>query len=432
MFQKKIALFIFFSALFFGQADANDFRASVIKVEITPDNAQMLLGYQARKSTGVADKLYHRILLLDDGKTRFILASSDICLISPSEYDKVASRLKAAFKIDPKNFWWTATHTHSAPEFGPAGLPGVFMGERYEHKYDEAYAALVGKQLIDGIEKAIQALAPAQLGIGWGFSQANINRRGRYIDGKTVLGMNPDGPVDRKIGILKLMKQDGGLLATVANYAIHGTVLGSGNLLISGDVQGVVAEYVEEQTGAPMLFINGAAGNIAPIYSGDPSPQMHLGEFKLMLGNKILEASNRVNAYEKEVRLQTRSIIVESPRKQGLGWPSDMGRYTRVNKAGVNLVRIPVSFLKINEETAIWGAPLELFCEVSNKVRDNSPFANTLYFGYCNGWLGYMPAEAEMKYGGYEVDMVCAFTASGPADLYEAVISYLQGELRNP
>ncbi len=72
---------------------AGVFRAAVVKVDITPDNPQMLLGYQARQSTGVHDKIYHRIVALDDGRTQFFIVSSDICLVSPSEYDKVAARL---------------------------------------------------------------------------------------------------------------------------------------------------------------------------------------------------------------------------------------------------------------------------------------------------------------------------------------------------
>lgn len=64
--------------------------------------------------------------------------------------------------------------------------------------------------------------------------------------------MNPDGPVDRRIGILKIVHQeDHRLMATVANYAIHGTVLGGENLLISADVQGVVSKYVEEKLVPP-------------------------------------------------------------------------------------------------------------------------------------------------------------------------------------
>src|SRR5690606_41288204 len=109
---------------------APTFRAAVTKVAITPDNAQQLLGYGARKSTGIHDRIYHRVAVMDDGKTRFVLVSSDICVISPTEYDVVAERLTKALGIAPENCWWCVTDTHSAPAVGPPALPDAFMPGR--------------------------------------------------------------------------------------------------------------------------------------------------------------------------------------------------------------------------------------------------------------------------------------------------------------
>ena len=64
------------------------------------------------------------------------------------------------------------------------------------------------------------------------------------------------------------------VMALIANYPIHGTVMGGENQLISGDAPGIVSAYVEEKTGAPLIFINGAAGNLAPIYSVYPTPEV--------------------------------------------------------------------------------------------------------------------------------------------------------------
>ena len=69
------------------------FRASAVEVDITPDNPQWLMGYAARQSTGVHDKIFHRIVAMDDGKTQFYLVSSDLCLFSPGVYKDVAETL---------------------------------------------------------------------------------------------------------------------------------------------------------------------------------------------------------------------------------------------------------------------------------------------------------------------------------------------------
>jgi neutral ceramidase len=430
MHQSIIYFLLLWGTLFFNvPVTSAQFRAAVVKVDITPSDSQYLLGYNERKSTGVMDRIYHRIVAIDDGNTQFFIISTDFCLFSPSEYDKVAARLQQKYGINPLNVWWSVTHTHSAPEIGVPGVYGVYMGDRIQHDVDTAYTAKVEQQLIDGILEARKNLAPAQLSVGWGYSQANMNRRAIDVNGKASLGMNPDGPVDRRIGLLRLNKEDGSPLALIANYAMHGTVMGPANLEISGDAPGVVATYVEEKLGVPVLYVNGAAGNIAPIYSVYPNGG-HLNQFKVLLGDKILEANKNINTTVDHINLMTGSLTIETPRKPGMKWTADLAKYTTTTKEGVNMVRLPVRFLKINEDIAIWSAPIELFCEVSNEVRSRSPFPYTMYFGYTNGWLGYLPTADEWPHGGYEVETVSPFTAVAAKALTESVVSYLQGEMQ--
>ncbi len=435
--KRPIFLFFLFTLclLFLGKTTRADFRASVVTIDITPNSPKMLLGYSARQSTGIHDRIYHRIILLDDGIKQFFLVSSDICVISPSEYDHVASLLQQKLGIDPLNFWWSLTHTHSAPELGVPGLPAVFMGERYKHEVDTAYTSMVEQKLIEGIIEARRRLAPARLGVGWGFSQANINRRAVDVDGKASLGLNPDGAVDRMIGLMRLDKADGSPLALIANYAIHGTVYGADNLEISGDAPGIVSSYVEQKIGIPLLFINGAAGNLAPIYSVAKSPysskEKELGQFRVLLGDKILDANKKIISTTDSVNLFTGSMIIETPRKPNLGWSDDLAKYTRTSNTGINMVRLPARFLKINEDIAIWSLPVELFCEISNEVRDRSPFPYTFYYGYTNGWLGYLPTEKEWAHGGYEIETVSPYTPAVEKDVKESVIAYLEGEMKS-
>ncbi|MBK6391380.1 MAG: neutral/alkaline non-lysosomal ceramidase N-terminal domain-containing protein [Saprospiraceae bacterium] len=414
-----------------GLSTVNSFRAAVVKKNISPSSPKQLLGYGARLSTGIHDSIYHRIIVLDDGSTQFFLISTEVCLMSPSEYDHVAGILQKKLGIQPVNFWWSVTHTHSAPEVGVPGLAEAFMGDRYKHPVDTAYTDFIEKSLIEGIQEARQKLEPARLGVGWGYSQANINRRAIDVDGRASLGLNPDGPVDRRIGLLRLEKADRSPLALIVNYPIHGTVLGQENVEISGDVTGMVANYVEHQTGVPVLFINGAAGNLAPIYSVYPNPRAgHLSQFRVLLGDKILEANNKLAVTSDSIKLFTGALTVEGPRKAQLGWPAYLDAYSHSGQNGNNTVKLPIRFLRINEEVAIWSAPLELFCEISNEIRDRSPFPYTFYYGYTNGWLGYLPTENEWKHGGYEVEVVSPFTPSMGKILTESVLGYLHGEMR--
>jgi len=414
-----------------GEQVSSSFRAAVVKIDITPDTPQKLRGYNERISTGVNDRIYHRIIVLDDGSGQFFLISTDAASLAPLQYDRVAGEVNRRFGINPVNFWWSLTHTHSAPEIGEPGIIQLFMPERFKNGFDTVYSSLIEEKLIEGINEARLRLMPASLSAGWGFSQANINRRAIDIDGKAHLGMNPDGPVDRRIGLLRIDRSDGSPLAIIANYPIHGTVLGGENTLISGDVAGNVSEYVEKKIGAPLLFINGAAGNLAPIYSQYPDPKRgHLSQFCILLGDKIIDAYQKISATTDQVIMKTGSIIIETLRKDGLGWPAGYDRYSRVTNTGKHLVRLPIRFLKINNDIAIWSAPVELFCEISNEIRDHSPFPYTFYFGYTNGTFGYLPSSAEWRNNGYETS-VSVFTPSSAGDITEAVIGYLSGQMKN-
>jgi len=271
-FFSFLPLLLLFSIVFVIAPEARaQIRAAVVKKDITPTDSQYLMGYGERKSTGVMDKIYHRILAIDGGTTRFFIVSTEICLYAPSEYDKVAATLQKKYGINPLNVWWSC-----------------------------------------------------------------------------------------RIGLLRLDKEDGTSLALIANYAMHGTVMGPANLEISGDAPGIVSEYVEKKIGAPVLYINGAAGNMAPIYSVYPSAAAgHLSQFQVLLGNKIVEANKKISTSIDTIRLTAGSLTVETPRKIGMAWTPDLAKYSSTTKEGVNMVKLPVRFLKINDDIAIWSAPIE-------------------------------------------------------------------------
>jgi len=426
----------------YSDSKTNGFRAAVIKVNITPETPQLLSGYEPRVSAGVLDSIYHRIIALDDGKTRFVLISTEVSGFSPAFYDRVATRIHKQLGINPMNLWWSTTHTHSAPSVAPQ-FSGVIFPELSERaklaaKYEKdiTYTELLEEKLIEGIGEALNKLEPARIGMGWSFSLANINRRALDVEGRASLGMNPGGAVDRKIGLLRIDREDGAPLACIANYPMHGTVFGPQNTLISGDAPGAVSDYVEQKIGVPLLFINGAAGNIAPIYSypnhvdNHPIHLSQLNQFRELLGDKILDAFKKITDSTDEVTLKTGSIIVETPRVPELEFSSILNEYIRTTDSGVKLARLPIRFLKINQETAIWSAPVELFCEISNEIRNQSPFPYTFFFGYTNGSLGYLVTENAYKHGGYEPS-VSPFSPQVASDLTEAVLTYLQGELKS-
>lgn len=404
------------------------FRAGAVKKDITPETTQPLRGYPSlRMSTGVHDRIFHRIVVIDDGEDEFVLISSDLCTLPVATSERIANDIARRLGIPRTNVWWTVTHTHSAPYFG--SLPSAAILKKGEAPpWDSAYDGQVEEAAMAGVLEARERLVQAKLGVGWGYSAANINRRARNPDGTTSLGMNPDGPVDRRIGLIRLdAAADGKTIALIANYAMHGTVLGSANTMVTGDGPGYVSEVVEQEIGAPMLYINGAAGILAPLYSAPAatSSLKNLPRFKTMLADKILEANRRIARTTDEVRLRPRRIHVETPTNSTRPWPATLQDY-RLSEETPPRVAIPLRSLRINEDILIWALPLELFCEISNEVRNRSPVPYTFYFGYTGGGFGYLPSPEEFPLGGYEVGM-SYFTPDTPGRLVEAVLGIAEG-----
>jgi hypothetical protein len=403
---------------------AADFRSSVVKVDIIPNSPQWLMGYAPRQSNGVHDRIYHRIVAMDDGRVLFFLISSDLCLFSPTVYDEVTDRLHKELGIEPRNVWWSVTHSHATPEVGPPGIYKSLLG-RSNHEWNREYAAQVTNSLVEGVKEAKAKLEPARIAIGTCMAMANINRRAKDEDGKVTLGLNPDGPVDRQIGVIRIERPNGMPIAFIANYAMHGTVLSGENREIGGDAPGEVSAYVEKKLGAPLLYENGAAGNIAPIYSGYPNPQRgHLSQFDVLLGDRILEAISALGPATKSVSLWTGEKTIETPRKSGLDWPAELNAYARMAPNGEEMIKLPIRFLRMND-TIVWSAPVEAFCEIAFSVRNASPFTHTFFFGYTGGWLGYLPTARAFEEGGYEPN-TSPFTKAAEKDVSEGVAAYIQ------
>jgi neutral ceramidase len=309
---------------------AAGFRASAVKVDITPQTPQWLMGYAARESTGVHDKIYHRVIAMDSGETQFYLISSDLCLFSPVVYDEVAAELRKDLGIESRQIWWSVTHTHAAPEVGPPSMYKALLG-RSDHDWDREYTARIKSSLIEAVKKARSTLEPARIAFGQGIALANINRRAKDPEGNVSLGLNPDGPADRQIGLIRLERPGGALIALIVNYAMHGTVLSGKNTLIGGDAPGTVSAYLEQKVGAPVLYVNGAAGDMAPIYSGyDDERRGHLSQFNVLLGDRVLAAAASLGPSTADVSISLDEKFVETPRKDGLPWPDDLAVYSRV------------------------------------------------------------------------------------------------------
>ena len=79
-----------------------------------------------------------------------------------------------------------------------------------------------------------------------------------------VCGYNPAEIADDTLLVARVTGDEDQLLATIVNYACHPTTLAWDNRLISPDYPGAMREVVEQTTGAPCVFLQGASGELGP------------------------------------------------------------------------------------------------------------------------------------------------------------------------
>lgn len=247
-------------------------RIGVARADITPPvgtRTHLWGASQHEVADGVHRPLTATALALvgDDDVPR-VLLSLDVCeWADPQDERVVRDAVTARCGIDPADLLLHSTHTHSAaaPCLRQSGLVG---GEHLA-----AYLALIAARCAQAAHDALAGARPAVLSWGTGASALAVDRD-QDLDGRAVVGWQPDTPADTTVLVGRVTAVDGAPIAVLVSYACHATVLGWGNRLLSPDYVGALREDVEAAVpGALCLFVQGASGELAPAhqYSADPA-----------------------------------------------------------------------------------------------------------------------------------------------------------------
>jgi hypothetical protein len=180
---------------------------------------------------------------------------------------QIAERIRAQTALSAEQILITFSHTHGAGLMDPgrAALPGGDLIAPYLDRLADDVA--------DAVQKALASSVPAVLSYGTGRCSLAAHRD--YWDeanGLFACGFNPSQPADDTLLVVRATAEaDGKALGTLVNYACHPTTLAYENRLISPDYPGALRETVENASGAPCVFLQGASGDLGPRdgYVGD-------------------------------------------------------------------------------------------------------------------------------------------------------------------
>ena len=238
------------------------------------------------RATGIHRPLRATLTLftpLDGAQRQFIIAL-DHCVMGRQEMDNLLDAVSEAADILREELIVVFSHTHAA------GLMGLERGNLPGGDLIAPYLESVATRVAELVKETQTKLQPATILYATG--RCNLAAHRDYWDEDNQLwacGYDPDTPADDTVLTARAHAEDGTLLATLVNYACHPTTLAWDNTLISPDYPGAMRETIEEVTGVPCLFLQGASGELGPVegFVGDTSVADRNGR---QLGHAALSA----------------------------------------------------------------------------------------------------------------------------------------------
>lgn len=410
-------------------------QAGFASVVITPPVGTKLEGYGGREggSVGVHDDLYARALVLDDGATQTAIVSCDLIGIDRHTTAAVRELVETTTGIPASHVLVCATHTHA----GPVGM---------HRRDDQTLRDVQNRSIAGAVEQAWRAKRPAVLKAGIG-DVDSVSQNRRF----------PDGPVDTSLRVLLVDSFDDSEppIAALLNFACHATVLFYTNMEIGRDYPGHVVRVVEQLTGAPAMFIQGACGDVNPTWIEQTQAEaarvgtivgaeaarriLELRPLKRGLRvwnirwDEVVDVAPAGLVIEPAIRVASKMVSVhlrrlstpdsynrrleelEVQRRMTSRQADDarrniMAQVTRLRgeRATTELLRGPaelnveVQVLHLGAACAILALPGEFFVETADAIRTAAGIEHLLVACYANHHVMYVPPQHEFDKGGYE------------------------------
>lgn len=434
--QLRIALTATLGILFCLQANAQQVKgrtpgepsrrwlAGAAAVEITPpaDSKAWLAGYAARKepSAGVEQPIYAKALVITQpGGEPLALVTLDLIGVRRPITRRVADRIESRYGIPRKSLILFNSHTHSAPvpndstdKWEIYGIDGNTVTPNVE------FTTELENKIVEVVGKAMMARRPAKLEHAEGKAGFAVNRREATKDGFKI-GVNPDGPTDHSVPILKVTElQSNKPLAIMFGYACHNTTLGSEQMKICGDYAGYAQAALEKANpGTVAMFVTGCAGDQNPNPRGTLDLAKKHGEtlatavttaiagktrpidgtLKSIHSEPVIHFAGPVDRYSYQSRLSDK------------GGPRDAHARRLINilAAGNVIDRsyvYPIQVVSFGDDLLMVALAGEVVVDysINIKAKHNKPDRPLWVSAYANDVFGYVPSTRVLREGGYE------------------------------
>ena len=413
-------------------------------VDVTPEIGIYLTGYgrPERLAEGVHSPLNASIIVLADGETTAAVIGLDWCFVDRALTRIIRKEIGGRTGIPEQNILLCCSHTHSAPHATYMRALGRTAVDPENKGAD--YVIRSAPAIADGVRRAMDGLRECVAGFAQTTTSACVSRRGMDDNGK-VRGFiqDPDQICDRNMVVVRFLDaQTGGDLGIFVHAGGHNTAMG-GNRLISSDWCGVMKARIRDRYQVPVVFVNGALGDVGPRTSrfvdspwkgtgfsaGGGDGVKSVEEVGLRAAGDALRALDGIREFRRELPLAVRVSQLRLPQalpmseREAEAVLKECGE-TRNNSAEAETrCRIAETVLEhwklapepelVLEQTiiafgpvALVPFPFEVFSIFTLRLRKFGPYQYNLLCSNTNGRGAYLPDRGSFAAGGYEPEIL--------------------------
>jgi neutral ceramidase len=396
---------------------AAGYQAGVATIVITPKEPIYLAGYGSRNhpSEGVTLDLRAKALVIQDQSgQRTVIVTTDLIGLPRSIADPVAARIEKSYGIERAHILLNSSHTHTGPLLAN-NLTLMFDLDAHDREVVERYSARLADDLVTLVGTAVGNLAPANLWFGNGQAHFAVNRRELTPAGMKI-GVNPEGPTDPDVPVLKVTGPDGSLRVVLFGYACHNTTLTGEFYKIAGDYAGFAQRDIEKaRPSATAMFLMLCGGDQNP----NPRSTLELAqqhgatlaaEVMTVLAGKMQPVRGPVRATFQVVDLDFAPHTRETfeSRLQD----SDPVRvrhakamlHTYDEGQPIRHYPYPVEAIAFGKDLTVLALGGEVVVDYALRVKKEYGSKGIIVAAYSNDVMSYIPTRRVLKEGGYEAD----------------------------
>jgi hypothetical protein len=388
-------------------------KVGVAKVNITPDTAIWMSGYASRNkpSEGVLQDIWAKALVIEENnKNRIIIITADLIGLSHSISQEIIQRIISKYRLDRSQILISTSHTHSGPVIWPS-LSAMYDLTPGQHRILIDYSNKLENNIAEAVDSAMNDLEPGIISSGHGSADFAINRR-QSTDKGVIIGVNPTGPVDHDVPVVKFTTTDGRLKAVLFGYACHNTTLS--DYLINGDYAGFAENDLEKANpGAVALFMTGCGSDQNP----NPRRTVELAEQhgkaladavqKVLAGN-LKQVNPPIRTAYTTTWLEFQPFNPDKYRKELVEGDRFMQARAKLmleaweKNYDVSKLLYPVQAVRFNKDFTIIALSGEVVVDYSLTAKKMYPGENLFVAGYCTEVPCYIPSRRILLEGGYE------------------------------